>query len=114
MSYRDPGRPVEDRVTDLLGRMTLPEKAGLLFHTMMKASEDGLHEPAGDCDDIPHDVLSTRSLVVDKHITHFNATPQIPPRAYAEWHNRRRGRAARARRGGPGARAGGPGRGGGD
>src|SRR3569833_2826936 len=101
MSYRDPGRPVEDRVTDLLGRMTLPEKAGLLFHTMKKASEDGLHEPAGDCDDIPHDVLSTRSLVVDKHITHFNAAPRIPPRAYAEWHNRLQDLAAQTRLGIP-------------
>jgi beta-glucosidase len=101
MSYRDPGRPVEDRVTDLLGRMTLPEKAGLLFHTMMKACVDGLHEPAGDGDDLPPDVLSTRTLVVDKHITHFNAAPRIPPRAYAEWHNRLQDLAAQTRLGVP-------------
>ena len=31
--YEDPSRPVGERVEDLLGRMTLEEKAGLLFHT---------------------------------------------------------------------------------
>jgi len=33
--YRDPRAPVNVRVADLIARMTLPEKAGLLFHTMI-------------------------------------------------------------------------------
>ncbi len=31
--YEDPRRPVDERVEDLVARMTLAEKAGLLFHT---------------------------------------------------------------------------------
>jgi beta-glucosidase len=99
--YEDPRLPVEARVTDLLARMTLPEKAGLLFHTMMRAEEDGLYEPPPDCDDIPHDVLSTSRLIVDSHINHFNAAPRIPPRKYAEWQNRLQALAAGTRLGIP-------------
>jgi beta-xylosidase len=32
-AWRDPGRPAEERVTDLLGRMTLAEKAAQLYST---------------------------------------------------------------------------------
>ncbi|GAB1690956.1 glycoside hydrolase family 3 protein [Krasilnikovia sp. M28-CT-15] len=99
--YEDPRLPVEARVADLLARMTLPEKAGLLFHTMLRADEDGLYEPAPDGDDIPHDVLSTRRLIRDAHITHFNAAPRIPPRRYAEWQNRVQALAAGTRWGIP-------------
>jgi beta-glucosidase len=99
--YEDPRLPVETRVTDLLGRMTLPEKAGLLFHTMMRADEAGLYEPGPECDDIPHDVLSTDRLVTVAHINHFNATPRIAPRRYAAWHNRLQHLAAQTRLGIP-------------
>ena len=39
--YRDPSLPVPVRVSDLLARMTLWEKAGLLFHTMIGVGPDG-------------------------------------------------------------------------
>ncbi|WP_245673911.1 glycoside hydrolase family 3 protein [Actinoplanes rectilineatus] len=99
--YRDPDVPIGARVTDLLARMTLPEKAGLLFHTMMKAVGDGLYEPGPDGDDVPHDVLSTSRLVTASHITHFNAAPRIAPRAYAAWQNRLQDLAAGTRLGIP-------------
>ena len=92
---------IEDRVADLLDRMTLPEKAGLMFHTMLRADEDGLYEPGADGDDIPPDVLSTSRLIREAHITHFNAAPRIPPRQYAEWHNRVQAMAAETRLGIP-------------
>ncbi|MEV6347503.1 glycoside hydrolase family 3 N-terminal domain-containing protein [Actinoplanes sp. NPDC051851] len=101
MRYRDPRLPVEERVDDLIARMTLAEKAGLMFHTMLKADPDGLHEPGPSCDDIPRDVLSTRTLINESHINHFNAAPRIPPRAYAEWHNRVQELAASTRLGIP-------------
>lgn len=99
--YEDPREPVERRVEDLLARMTLAEKAGLMFHTMMQSDESGLYEPGPDCDDIPRDVLSTSALVTDRHINHFNAAPRIAPRAYAEWHNRLQRLAAGTRLGIP-------------
>ena len=39
--YRDRELPVEARVEDLLARMTLEEKAGLLFQTMVLMLPDG-------------------------------------------------------------------------
>jgi beta-glucosidase len=86
--YEDPRRPVEERVNDLLGRMTLAEKAGLMFHTMMQSTVDGLYEPDPERPDEPPEVLSTSHLVNTLHINHFNATPRIAPGAYAQWHNR--------------------------
>jgi beta-glucosidase len=99
--YEDPRLPVEDRVADLLARMTLPEKAGLLFHTMLRAVPDGLWEPGPECDDIPHDVLATRRLITVAHINHFNAAPRIPPLQYARWQNRVQSLAAQTRLGIP-------------
>ena len=39
--YEDPRRPVEERVEDLLGRLSVEEKAGLMFQTVIEAGEDG-------------------------------------------------------------------------
>ena len=39
--YEDPRRPIAERVDDLLGQMTLEEKAGLMFQTVIEAGEDG-------------------------------------------------------------------------
>ena len=35
LSFRDPSLPVAERVERLLAQMTLEEKAGLFFHTMI-------------------------------------------------------------------------------
>ncbi len=39
--YEDPRRPIEERVEDLLKQMTLAEKAGLMFQTMIGMNKDG-------------------------------------------------------------------------
>lgn len=39
--YEDPRLPIEERVDDLLQQMTLEEKAGMLFHTMIGMNKDG-------------------------------------------------------------------------
>jgi len=82
--YRDASRPVEERVEDLLARMTLEEKAGQLFQTMVEAGPDGeLVEEAS-----PMGVPATSDLVLDRHLTHLNvlAAPRTA-RAFARWHN---------------------------
>jgi len=40
-AWRDPGRPAEERVTDLLRRMTLAEKVGQLYSTWPASVSDG-------------------------------------------------------------------------
>jgi hypothetical protein len=39
--YEDSRRPVDERVADLLSRMTVAEKAGMMFHTMIGMGQDG-------------------------------------------------------------------------
>jgi beta-glucosidase len=39
--YEDSRRPVDERVEDLLSQMTLEEKAGMMFHTMIGMNKDG-------------------------------------------------------------------------
>ncbi len=82
--YEDPRRPLEERVDDLLARMTLAEKAGLLFHTMIGMNPDGTLSEGGGL--IPTE--PTTALVRDKLLSHFNVLAVAPPRQMAEWYNR--------------------------
>jgi len=82
-AYLDAGRPVDERVDDLLGRMTLEEKTGQLFHTMALFSADlPLTTPA--------DFLgkpATADLVRHRQMTHFNMLGVGTGEAMATWHN---------------------------
>ena len=66
--YEDPRLPVEERVDDLLGRMTLEEKAAQLFHQGLLVPDDGAvgDEPDG------FSPVATRALVAELGLTHFN------------------------------------------
>lgn len=79
--WLDPELPVAERVDLLLREMTLEEKAGLFFHTMIGMGE--LTEPNA--------VFSTPSAVdyvERRHMTHFNLIGGAPTgREIAEWHN---------------------------
>ena len=37
--YEDPRRPIRERIEDLLTRMTLEEKAGMMFHTWIDVND---------------------------------------------------------------------------
>ena len=81
--FEDPRRPVDERVDDLLGRMSLEEKAGLMFQTVIEAGTDGsLIEAAGAISKSP-----TSVVVKDKHLTHFNVHVLEDARMAARWHN---------------------------
>lgn len=87
--------PVDDRVELLLGEMTVAEKAGLFFHTML---------PIGDLDTAnPMVPLPTgRELVAEKHMTHFNLLGAAPTgREIAVWQNQLQRLAASTRLGIP-------------
>lgn len=81
--FEDPGLPVEDRVEDLLGRLSLEEKVGLMFHTVIEAGDDGtVLETPGKISKSP-----TSVVVQQKHLTHFNVHSLTSSRTAAVWHN---------------------------
>jgi beta-glucosidase len=88
-AYRESSVPIDQRVEDLLGRMTLEEKAGLMFHPPTFIGADGV--VAGD----------TEESILEQHLTHFNIYWAPPPRVQAEWHNRLQEIAASTRLGIP-------------
>ncbi len=86
--YQDPALAVLDRVEDLLGRMTLADKAGLLFHTVTAPGDLAARHPFLQSP-------SAQTLLVERRITHFNLLGAAPDgRAFARWHNELQGLAA--------------------
>lgn len=83
--YNDPSLSIDERVSDLLSRMTLEEKAGQLFHNMIVPGPDGTLSEGHPS----HGALGTRHLLEDKKMSHFNLLgPISDPRLVARWHNR--------------------------
>jgi len=82
--YRDPAQRIDARVEDLLARMTLEEKAGLLFQTMVTMNPDGTL--AEDAAQVP--TATARHMVGDLHMSHFNLLGSGGARQMAQWHNR--------------------------
>jgi len=95
--YEDPRRPVEERLADLLSQMTLDEKAGMMFHSMIGMSMNGtLVEKPGRTSPVrTSDVIAVRLL------NHFNILEAGAPRKVVEWHNRLQKMAERTRLGIP-------------
>ncbi len=94
--FQDSSLPLDERVELLLAQMTLEEKAGLFFQTMVVIDENGhLTEPN-------FGAPSTQEFIVGKHMTHFNVfgTPATA-RHMAEWHNKLQSLAASTRLGIP-------------
>ena len=74
--YEDPRLTVEERVEDLLGRLSLEEKVGLMFQTVIEAGADGtVLEQPGAISKSP-----TSTVVLDKHLNHFNVHALDDPR----------------------------------
>ncbi|WP_036318664.1 glycoside hydrolase family 3 protein [Microbacterium indicum] len=96
--YRDAEAPLEDRVDDLTSRMTLEEKAGLMFQHMIVIGEDGgLAERSAEMD-----LPGTAEAIDELHMTHFNLLgPSPEPAVLARWQNLVQERAAATRLGIP-------------
>jgi beta-glucosidase len=98
--YKDPRLPADRRVEDLLARMTIEEKAGLLFHTVITPGPGGsvTEAPPQGYDGEP----SAAHRVRHQLISHFNVQAAVTDvRAWAEWHNRLQELAAQTRLGVP-------------
>ena len=66
--YEDPRRPIEERVEDLLQQMTLAEKAGLMFQTMIGMNKDGTILERTGMFPIPQ----TSDMIAQRLMNHFN------------------------------------------
>ena len=82
--YEDPRQPVEARVEDLLGQLTLEEKAGMMFINGSVVNEDGSLE------DRPAEGWAGRAAINQmskQKMTHFNLWAIPNPQAMAIWNN---------------------------
>ncbi|WP_100365890.1 glycoside hydrolase family 3 protein [Diaminobutyricimonas aerilata] len=81
--YENPTLPVEERVADLLGRLSLEEKAGLMFQTVIEAGADGsvLERPGNISKS------ATTEVVVGKRMNHFNVHHLENATVAARWNN---------------------------
>ena len=96
--WLDADLPVAERVELLLAEMTLEEKAGLFFQTMIMIGEGGgLSEGSAE-----FDLPSTDEYLFERHMTHFNLLGAAPTAGtIARWHNLLQQRAGQTRLGIP-------------
>ncbi|MGM1015988.1 MAG: glycoside hydrolase family 3 protein [Actinomycetota bacterium] len=81
--YEDPRLSAEERADDLLGRLSLTEKIGLMFQTVIEIGPDGeLLETPGAISKSP-----TSEVVLGKHMNHFNVHAIRSAREGARWNN---------------------------
>ena len=81
--YEDPRLPVEQRVDDLLARLSLEEKAGLMMHSIVRVTMDGdLDGPA-----VEGGRPSVQEFVARRFVTHLNVHRIPDPRSMARWAN---------------------------
>ncbi|KAI7972080.1 hypothetical protein EIK77_003173 [Talaromyces pinophilus] len=83
LPYWNRSLPIDDRVQDLIQRMNISEKAGLLFQDKISM------KPNGEFDDERRSVATTEELVTKRMMNHFNFVGSIKDaRVHARWHNR--------------------------
>ncbi|KAI0836670.1 glycoside hydrolase family 3 protein [Hypoxylon sp. FL0890] len=97
-AYRNSSLCINDRVEDLLQRMTLEEKAGQLFHAMLFMGPNGTLDEGSEA----ARRNSTDFMIGEQLLTHFNLVGDIlDARQVAEFHNRVQQRALQTRLGIP-------------
>ena len=100
--YEDSRQPIDARIEDLIGQMTVPEKAGMLFHTMIAMNADGSLVEAPSFSNPFSIVFGNNSdMVFNKLMNHFNVLQVVDPEPMAKWHNALQGLAERTRLGIP-------------
>ena len=81
--YRNPILDIDRRVDDLLSRMTLAEKAGMLFQTMIMVGSGDLSEPNSR-----YGINSPEYMIKEQQLSHFNVIRAADDaETLAEWQN---------------------------
>lgn len=81
--YENPTLSVEERTDDLVARLSLEEKVGLMFQTVIEVGDDGeLLEAPGKISKSP-----TTTVIVHKNMSHFNVHAIRTARQAATWNN---------------------------
>lgn len=100
--YEDINQPVEARVNDLLSQMTVEEKAGTMFFSMISMKKDGsLSEKPSVSDPFSFMMSGTSNMMFLKHINHFNILYGAGKKEMAMWNNNIQKLAERTRLGIP-------------
>lgn len=100
--YEDSRAPLNDRVEDLLAQMTLEEKAGTMFITMIATSDDGeVIEVPSLTNPISLAFGANSRVVIEKKMNHFNLLMTPKPDILVKWHNNLQKMAERTRLGIP-------------
>jgi beta-glucosidase len=98
LPYRDASLCIDERIEDLIQRMTMEEKAGQLFHTQIQMGLNGTLDQGN----ISQRRNSTENMIAEKYMTHFNLLGQVDDvRTNAEWYNLLQERALSTRLGIP-------------
>ncbi|KAH8171836.1 putative beta-glucosidase C [Sarocladium implicatum] len=86
--YKNSTRCVDDRVDDLLSRMTLEEKAGQMFHNSLTLGTNFTFPQSSRDPNAPNGRYGIKELIVDNYMSHFNVRGAVDdPAAAAEWIN---------------------------
>lgn len=81
--FEDPRLPTQERVEDLVARLSLEEKAGLMVQSIVAINPDAVAE----ADVVRNGRPTAREFVTGRFVTHLNVH-QIPdPRTMARWSN---------------------------
>jgi beta-glucosidase len=81
--FEDPRRTPAERTADLVGRLSIEEKVGLMFQTVVEIGPDGsLVESPGAISKSP-----TTEVVVERRMNHFNVHHIGSARLAARWNN---------------------------
>jgi beta-glucosidase len=85
LPHQDPSNIVNNRVEDLLARLTVQDKAGLMFHDIIMMGPGGQLISS----DNPFGRPATEVAIRDMRLNHFNlAGPVDDVRELVAWHNR--------------------------
>jgi beta-glucosidase len=95
--YHNPIMGLDQRIEDLLSRMSLAEKAGMLFQTMIMVGSGDLSEPNSR-----YGVNSPEYMIKEQQLSHFNVIRAADdPQTLADWQNELQKLAASTRLGIP-------------